>query len=158
MFEVNVIHEALFVAVQEHPLRTDTLMKPAPPIAGKESLDRLMSYSQGSGAASICETVNVWPAIVSEPIRGAPLLLSGAVKPTEPLPVPVAPDVMVIHDTLLRAVQEQCAAVVTVTGLPDPPAAGMAPLVGVIEYVQGGGGGGDGGAGAGGAGSAAAFC
>ena len=39
---------------------------------------------------------------------------------TVPFPVPLAPDVTVIHDTLLTAVHAQPLPAVTVT-LPDPP-------------------------------------
>jgi len=96
-----------------------------------------MSYVQGSGAASICVTLNVCPAMVSVPPRGAPLLFSVPLNVTDPLPIPVAPDVIVSHDgALLAAVHGQPAAAVTVTGLPGPPAAGRAPLVGAIAYVQ----------------------
>ena len=40
---------------------------------------------------------------------------------TVPLPLPLAPDVTVIHETLLVAVQAQPAGAVTVTGRPGPP-------------------------------------
>jgi hypothetical protein len=93
-----------------------------PPDAGREALPGLRSYVQGTGAASICVTVNVCPAIVSVPVRIAgPLTV--ALNPTEPLPVPLAPDVTVSHDALLVALHGQSAAAVTVTGLPGPPPA-----------------------------------
>ena len=71
------------------------------------------------GAAWV--TVNVCPAIVNVPVRALPLF-EATVNPTDPLPVPVAPDVTVIHDTALVAVQVQAAGVDTATE-PVPPAA-----------------------------------
>jgi hypothetical protein len=67
-----------------------------------------------------CCTVNVCPAIVSVPF----LALAGfeaTVKPTVPLPFPMAPDVTVIHESLLAAVQEHPLAAATLTVGPDPP-------------------------------------
>ena len=49
-----------------------------------------------------------------------------------PLPEPLAPDVIVMNELLLAAVQLQPAAVVTVT-VADPPAAAKLALVGLIE-------------------------
>jgi len=66
-------------------------------------------------------TVNVWPAIVSVPVRAAPAL-AATVKLTEPPPLPDAPAVIVIQSGLLDvAVQAQPAAAVTVVE-PEPPA------------------------------------
>lgn len=53
-----------------------------------------------------------------------------------PFPVPLAPAVTVIHDTLLTAVQAQPLPVVTVT-LPDPPLDPKLCDVGAAPYVQG---------------------
>ena len=76
----------------------------------------------GVGAAA-CVTVKVRPAIVSVPMRAAPVF-AATVKPTDPLPVPLAPEVIVSHEgSLLVAVQVQPADVDTVTGVPVPPAA-----------------------------------
>ena len=50
-----------------------------------------------------CETVNARPAMVSVPVRGA-ALFAAALNATVPLPVPLAPAVIVIHDALLVAV------------------------------------------------------
>ena len=52
-----------------------------------------------------------------------------------PLPEPLAPDVIVMNELLLAAVQLQPACVVTVT-LPVPPAAAKLALVGLIEKEQ----------------------
>jgi predicted Co/Zn/Cd cation transporter (cation efflux family) len=66
---VNEIHDALLVALHEQSIRVDTVKESVPPDAGKLKLVRLTSYVQGSGAAAFCETVKVWPAIVSVPLR-----------------------------------------------------------------------------------------
>ena len=47
--------------------------------------------------------MNVWPAIVSVPIRSA-VLFGATPNATVPLPLPVAPEVTVIHGALLVAV------------------------------------------------------
>ena len=70
--------------------------------------------------AAACVTVNVWPAIVSVPVRSAPVF-AAIVKLTGPLPVPPGPDVIVNHPALLPALHAQPAVVVTVTVVPAPP-------------------------------------
>jgi hypothetical protein len=132
---MNEIQDALLVALHEQSPRVATLKEPVPPDAGILKLVGLTSYVQGSGAASICETVNVWRAIVSVPVRGV-VPLSVALNSTEPLPVPLAPDVIVSHGTLLVAVHGQRSVAVTVTGPPGPPPAASVRLVGLIAYVQ----------------------
>jgi hypothetical protein len=67
-------------------------------------------------------TVNDKPAIVSVPVREPPGF-AATLKPTEPFPVPLAPDVTVIHIALLVAVHVQLPAVVTLT-LPEAPVLG----------------------------------
>jgi hypothetical protein len=129
--ELNEIQDELLVAFHEQSPRVATTKEPVPPDAGKLKLVGLTSYVQGSGAASICETVNVWRAIVSVPVRGV-VPLSVAVNSTEPLPVPLAPDVIVSHGTLLVAVHGQRSVAVTVTGPPGPPPAASVRLVGLI--------------------------
>jgi hypothetical protein len=80
--------------------------------------------------------VNVAPAIVSVPVLAAPVF-AWAVKPTEPFPVPVAPEVMESHPALLVAVHAHPLVVVTPT-VPVPPVAATDWLVGAIVNVQGG--------------------
>jgi len=75
-----------------------------------------------SGSLSACDTVTVCPATVSVPIRDPPVL-AAHVNATVPGPEPLPPEVTVIQDALLVAVQLQAAAVVTVAeSLPPPPA------------------------------------
>jgi hypothetical protein len=59
-------------------------------------------------------TVNVCPAIVTVPARAAPVFAAMLI-PTEPLPVPEAPDVTVIHGAALTDVHAHAAVVVTAT-------------------------------------------
>ena len=88
---------------------------------------------QAGAAGAAWLTVNVWPAIVIVPLRAAPVF-AAAVKPTDPLPVPLAPEVTVIHDALLTPVHVQLAVEgVTAIAVPVPPAAAIDSLLGAIE-------------------------
>jgi hypothetical protein len=78
----------------------------------------------------------VWPAIVSVPVRSVPGFAATA-KWTLPLPVPLAPDVIVIQGSLLVAVHVHPALVETVTGEAPPPFLSTESLVGLIEYEHG---------------------
>jgi hypothetical protein len=80
-------------------------------------------------------TVNVWPAIVSVPVRADVELLAAIENVTEPLPEPEAPVLTVIQLALLTLVHEQPAAAVTVE-LPDPPAEAIDRLFGEIVGAQ----------------------
>jgi hypothetical protein len=79
-------------------------------------------------------TVNVRPAIVSVPDRPAPVV-AATVKFTLPSPVPLAPDVTVIHGTLLFDVHAQPALAVTDT-VPLPPDAGTDCASGEMPNAQ----------------------
>jgi len=59
--------------------------------------------------------VNVWPAIVTVPVRDAVLGLTATSYETVPFPLPLTPPVTVIHAALLVAVHAQPAPAVTVT-------------------------------------------
>jgi hypothetical protein len=71
------------------------------------------------------------------PLREAPIF-AATPNTTDPFPVPLAPDVIVIHGAPLVAVHVHVLPVVTAT-VPDPPSATKFWLVGEIEYVHGGG-------------------
>jgi hypothetical protein len=72
-------------------------------------------WVEGDGAgAAAWVTVNPCPAIVSVPFRAAPVF-AATLKPTDPLPLPDAPDVTVMNPALLAAVHVHPLAVVTVT-------------------------------------------
>jgi hypothetical protein len=75
-------------------------------------------------------TVNVRPAIVAVPLRGAPGFGSMA-SCTTPLPAPLTADVILIHGTSADAVHAQPAAALTVT-LAEPPAGSIDACSGLI--------------------------
>ena len=67
--------------------------------------------------------VNVWAAIVTVPVRAAPVF-AAADTATVPLPVPEPPLVIVIHDGASDiAVHVQAGPAVTITEAGPPPAA-----------------------------------
>ena len=72
------------------------------------------------------------PAIVSVPVRAAPLF-GNALKPTDPFPLPLAPDVMDSHAALLTAVHVQPDCVWTEIEGPAPPAAATDTVNGAVE-------------------------
>jgi len=110
----------------------------------------------GGGGGAAWVTVNVWPAMVIVPVRTA-AVFAATVKLTDPLPVPAAPAVIVIHDALLTAVHAHVPPAVTVIAVPAPPASAIDSLAGAIVLVQLGAVGGAG-AGAGGSGGCDASC
>lgn len=83
---------------------------------------RLVGESEKLQVLALWLTVTVRPATVSVPLRAAPWF-GAIVKFTLPLPVRLAPEVIVIHELLLTAVQAQPDVVETaVELLPPPPA------------------------------------
>ena len=85
--------------------------------------------------APACVTLNVWPAIVTDPVRCAVPVFAATVTLTVPLPVPPEPTVT-SHAALLVAVHAQVLPVVTATATLSPPA-GEVRLVGAIVNVHG---------------------
>ena len=73
--------------------------------------------------------------MVSVAVLATPVVLPAATKPTEPLPVPLAPLEIVTHDAPLVAVQLHPGAAVTAT-VPLPPPAANAWLDGAIVGAQ----------------------
>jgi hypothetical protein len=125
-----VSHDAWLSAVHPHPAELRTLKVPVPPAAGS------VADVDGSVTAqpSPWLSVKVRPAMVSVPDRAGPLV-AAAVKLTLPLPLPPAPEVTVIQDALLAAVQAQPAPAETATVV-SPPDAGTVRVSGEIAYVQ----------------------
>ena len=80
-------------------------------------------------------TVSVRPATVNVPLRCEELVDAATENATLPFPLPLDPDVTVIHEALLCAVQLQPAAVVTADD-PEPPAPTTESVVGVTAYEQ----------------------
>ena len=127
---VIVTHEAP-VAVQVHPLVVVTATVPLPPVAVSDRLAGEMVYVQAA-AASV--TVKVLPAIVSVADLDDVVVLAAAVYPTLPLPLPLAPLVIVTHEAPV-AVQVHPLVVVTAT-VPLPPAAVSDRLAGEMVYAH----------------------
>jgi hypothetical protein len=75
-----------------------------------------------------CVTVNVCPPIVIVALRDDVLVLAVALNVTVPLPVPLAPPVIVSHVALLAAVHAQPVPAVTLTE-PPPPVLAIDALV-----------------------------
>ena len=70
-------------------------------------------------------TVNVCPAIVAVPVRALVTVFAATESATVPLPLPLAPLVIVSHEALLVAVQEQPARLVTATLFASPAATAL---------------------------------
>ena len=96
-------------------------------------LEALIEYVHA--AAADCVTVWVCPAIAIVPVRAAPVL-AAAVKATLPLPLPLAPDVIVIHVAAVVAVHPQPDGAVTPIGVPAPPALPIDWLVELMDDVH----------------------
>lgn len=82
------------------------------------------------GGAAAWSTVNVCPAIVTVPVRAAPVLALMA-SDTDPLPVPEAPDLTAIQEAWLDAVHAHALPVVTET-VADPALEPVAWVPGLI--------------------------
>ena len=73
--------------------------------------------------AAACVTLNVWPAMVSVPVRALVFGLDVALNATVPFPLPLAPLVTVNHDVLLLTpVHAHPAGAVTAVDPVPPPA------------------------------------
>ena len=116
---LTVIHVALLIAVQAHPVGTVTVTVPVPAAAVRVAE---AGEIVGVHDMALCVIVNVDPAIVSVPTRLVVLVLAAMLKVTVPDPEPDAPALTVIHAALLAAVHWQPVPAVTVL-LPELPAA-----------------------------------
>jgi len=105
-----------------------TTTAPVPPLALACALVGVIEKAQPES----CVTVNVWPAIVSVPVRELVSVLAVTENAVVPLPVPLAPAVIVIQVALLVAVQAQPLLVATLE-LPLPPQDGNEAPAGEIE-------------------------
>jgi hypothetical protein len=128
--DAMLIHEALLRAVHAQPDAAVTATVPSPPPAGSDRVSGAIANVQPSP----CCTVTVCPATVIVPERDGPLV-AAARKLTLPLPLPLAPETIVIQDALLAAVHPQPEPAVTATDA-SPPAAGTARVSGDTENVQ----------------------
>ena len=130
--DVTVIHDAAGIAVQAHDDAAVTVTVPFPPPAAIFALVGAMLTVH----ACAWLTVKVWPPMVSVALRPAPVL-AATENATVPLPVPLAPDVIVIHGALLVAVHAHPLVAVTVTE-PVPPPTAMSADEGAIPMLQAG--------------------
>jgi hypothetical protein len=112
-----VIQASLDAAVHAQPATVVTFTPLVPPLAVKLRVVGLMVNEQ----PELWVTVNVWPATVIVPVLCGPAW-AATEKDTAPLPEPLAPELIVIQESLLDAVQTHPVAVVTLTP-PVPPEA-----------------------------------
>jgi hypothetical protein len=131
-FEI-VTHAAPLVAFQVHPAVVVTVTDPLPPAAPSAWLPGEIANEHGAAAWS---SVKVCPPTVIVPVRAIVAVLAATAYDTAPLPSPEAPAVIVIHASLLVAVQAQPVAAVTVT-VPAAPAATALAEAGAIAGVHG---------------------
>jgi hypothetical protein len=121
---------ALLVVLQAQVLGPVTATATLSPPAGEVRLAGAIEKVQG---APSCVTLNVCPAIVTDPVRCAVPVLAATVTLT--LPLPVLPDPTLSHAALLVVLHAHVLPVVTATATLSPPA-GEVRLVGAIVYAQ----------------------
>jgi hypothetical protein len=126
---VTVIHDTGEDDVQAHPGCVVTVTVPVPPAAGIVPATRVTANVHDAPA---CVTVNVLPAMVSVPVRDADPVFGATVYVTEPLPLPAAPALIVIHVAALVAVHPQPDAAVTPTVPVTPAATTFADAVEIV--------------------------
>jgi hypothetical protein len=112
--DVTVIHVTLLDADHAHPAGAEIATDPLEP---KPLSETEIGESVRVHAMPDWVTVTVWPAIVTVPVRVTMSGLLATLNDTDPAPVPLAPDAIVIHGTELLAVHAQLPAVLTVTVL-----------------------------------------
>jgi hypothetical protein len=96
---VTVIHGALLVAFHAHTDGDVTVTDPVPPVSVNDLFMAESVKVQAAGGGGSCVTVTACPATASEPTRAAGSVFAAAVYWTVPLPVPLAPVVIVSHGT-----------------------------------------------------------
>ena len=121
-------HSAFADAVQAQPLTAVTVTVPPPAPAPRLTLGGTTAKVHANAS---CVTVNVWPAMVSVPVRTEPVFAATA-NETEPFPEPDAPEVTVIQLAFDAAVHAHPFDAVTLTD-PLPPPTPTFWLVGEIE-------------------------
>ena len=137
---VTVSHAALAVAVHAHvPCEAVTVTEAGPPASATLWAAGAIVIVHGGGGAA-CVIVNVRPAAAIVATRDAVPVFAATVNATVPLPVPAAPDVIVIQAALVVAVHVQLPAEAVTAIDPDPPASATFWDDGEIENVQAGGG------------------
>jgi hypothetical protein len=125
---VMVSQRTFSVAVHEQPDEALTVTAPLPDADGRFCVVGVTLNVQFDDPAA-CDTDTVCPAIVAVVERVLVVVFCAAVSVTVPLPVPVAPFVIVSHEAPLVAVHVQAEVVLT-TADSAPPAAGADRLAG----------------------------
>jgi hypothetical protein len=130
--DVMVSHGTLLLAVHAQPLPAETLTVPLPALASTFWPDAESENVQEAPAPAACVTVDETPAIMSAPVRAAPVF-AATVNAIDAFPVPLDAEVIVIHGTLLLADHEHVVCVDRATDIPAPPDAGTFCVVGDTE-------------------------
>ncbi len=138
----TVSHDALLEMVHWQPPFVESHRLPDEPAAVALPLVALSTYGHEADTEPACDTVNVCPATVIVPVCAAPLF-GATVQYTWPLPDPEKPEVIVIHEALLLAIQLQPPLLDT-QKLPLPPPAATLAVVALSTYGQDGDGAGAG--------------
>jgi hypothetical protein len=125
-------HVSLLAAVHVQPIGALTATSLLPPAAATVCAPGEIVSVHGTPS---CVALKVLPAIVIVPLRGVMPGLAAAFNVTLPLPDPLEPAVIVIHEALLVAPQLHPAGAVTATVL-DSPAGAKAFEPGAIVSVQ----------------------
>jgi hypothetical protein len=110
---VTVIQAALLVAVHAQPVAAVTLT--VPPVIPAATTLADAAASVGAQGAPACVTVNATPPIVSVAERAVVVGFAVTVYVTDPLPLPVAPALMVTQAALAVAVHAHPVGEVTAT-------------------------------------------
>ena len=129
---VTVIHVAALAAVQLQPVVVVTATDPVPPAAVMVWLVGEIEYTQGD---AFCVTVNVWPPIVTVPVRDCVAVLAVTLNVTRALPCPIPLPRTVNQLALLTAVHAHVLPAVTLVN-PDPRPEPTVVLAGEIETAQ----------------------
>jgi hypothetical protein len=127
---VTVIHAAFDTAVHAQLADVMTSTRARAPPAGDEIVSGVTVIAHPLSWA----IVNVWPAMMAVPLRGAPAFTSME-RRTVSLPLPIAPATTAIQGTLLVAVHVHPPGALTVTST-VPPAAGTFCCVGLMVELQ----------------------
>ena len=126
-----VTQAALLVAVQPQPAAAVTVAVPVAPLpGGVELFGETLTFQ-----LPCCLIVTVCPATVSVPVRAEREVFAAMLNAAVPLPLPLAPEVIVSQVALLVAVQAHPASAVTVALL-EPSAAARFNVVGATVKVQ----------------------
>lgn len=139
---VTVSQGTLAAAVHAHEAADAfTATDPVPPCLRTSRLfaDSVNVHGGGGGGGAACDTVNVWPAMVSVPLRAAPVF-AATVNATLPAPVPDAPLVTDSQGAFDPAVHAHDPADGVTATDPVPPVSATFCVVGAIVNVHGGGG------------------